>query len=324
MTRSIHLLVIHTIGEAPPKARPEAHAMRCCSASPPAAKDRCVFTSVLLLGALFALSASPCARVPLVSALVIVGVPLMTFGVAAPSRVGLFRELGLFARGLESALLSLFLLAVGRRRDASKVWERQRTRVEGAYMATDDRLGELVRMDPLRLHHARRVAAFGTVLTVLAGMSLPLLQPNVFTFGDFPQAPFIILLDLAVLFVAGRVVTERISVRLLEASDALRGDEPWASRARVLPVATLLGAALGMVGSFVVVSAAAAACAVETAWIAPTGMLEPAFWFIRATAPDALPLGIGIGAILGAGLGLAQPPAGLLPERRDDEADAAS
>jgi hypothetical protein len=297
--------------------------MRCSPVSHPAAKDRCVFTSVLMLGALFALSASPCARVPLVSALVIVGVPIMTFGVAAPSRVGLWRELTLFVRGLESSLLSLFLLASGRGADAARVRDRQRSRVEGAYMATDDRLGELVRMDPLRLHHARRVASFGALLTVLAGMSLPLLQPNVFTFGAFPQAPFVLLLDLGVLLLVGRVVTERISVRLLEASDALRGDEPWSSRARVLPVAALLGAALGMVGSFVVVSAAAAASAVETSWIvASSGLLEPAFWFIRATAPDALPLGIGIGAILGAGLALAQPPKGLLPARESHDSAA--
>lgn len=293
--------------------------MRCCSASQPAAKDRCVFTSVLLLGALFALFASPCVSAPLVSALVILGVPVFTFGVAAPSRVGLGREVALFFRGLEASLLSFFLLATGRGRDAARVRERQRTRVEGAYMAVDDRLGEIVRMDPLRLHHARRIAFFGTVLTVLAGMSLPLLQPSVFTFGDWPLAPFVVLLDLGVLFLAARVVTERVSVRLLEASDALRGDEPWGSRARVLPVAVLLGAALGMVGSFVVMYAAAAACAVETSWMTSMGFLEPAFWFIRSTAPDALPLGIGIGAILGAGAGLAQPPKGLLTASAEGE-----
>ena len=60
-----------------------------CNGSRNEGRERCVFTSIMLLGGLFALSASPCARVPLVSALVIIGVPLMTFGVAAPSRIGL-------------------------------------------------------------------------------------------------------------------------------------------------------------------------------------------------------------------------------------------
>lgn len=294
--------------------------MRSCSMNSAAAKDRCVFTSVLLLGALFALSASPCARVPLVSALVIIGVPLMTFGVAAPSRIGLFRELALFLRGMEASVLSFLLMAMGRRKDARATRDRQRTRVEGAYMAVDDRLGELVRMDPLRLHHARRLALFGAGLTVLAGLGLPMLSPSVYTFGSWPQAPFVILLDLVVLGFAGRLVGERISIRLLEASEALRGDDAWSSRLRVMPVSMLLGAALGMVGSFVVVSAAAAACAIETSWMAPTTFIEPAFWFIRMTAPDALPLGIGIGAILGAGMGLAQPPKGLFPARAEEPA----
>lgn len=283
------------------------------------AKDRCVFTSVLLLGALFALNASPCARVPLVSALVLIGVPVMTFLVAAPSRIGLFRELALLLRGVEATLLQVLLFSVGRRQDAYRARDRQRTRVESAYMAVDDRLGELVRLDPLRLHHARRLGFLGAVLTVVAGLGLPLLAPQIYTFGEWPEAPFVILTDLAVFAVVGRLVGERIVIRLLEATEALRSDDAWSSRVRVLPIATLLGAALGMVGSFLVVSAAAAACAVETSWMGPTSFIEPAFWFIRSTAPDALLLGIGIGGILGAGMGLAQPPKGLLPNRDDDE-----
>ena len=51
-------------------------------------RDRCLFTSVMMLGALFGLMASPAARAPMVSIFVVVGVPLMTFAVAAPSRVG--------------------------------------------------------------------------------------------------------------------------------------------------------------------------------------------------------------------------------------------
>ncbi len=295
--------------------------MRSCSTNAAAAKDRCVFTSVLLLGALFALNASPVARVPLISALVLIGVPVMTFLVAAPSRIGLGRELTLLWRGIEASLLSALLYATGRRKDALRARDRQRARVESAYMAVEDRLGELVRMDPLRLHHARRLGFLGAVLTVVAGMGLPLLEPQIFTFGTWPEAPFVILTDLVVFAVVGRLVGERIVVRLLEATEALRGDDAWSSRVRVVPISTLLGAALGMVGSFIVVSAGAAACAVETSWMGPTSLVESAFWFIRTTAFDALPLGVGIGAILGAGMGLAQPPKGLFPARADEPTD---
>lgn len=292
--------------------------MRSCSTA--AAKDRCVFTSVLLLGALFALNASPCSRVPLVSAMVLIGVPVMTFLVAAPSRIGSFRELALFLRGAEATLLSGLLFLMGRRQDALRARDRQRARVESAYMAVDDRLGELVRLDPLRLHHARRLGFFGAMLTVMAGLSLPVLYPQIYTFGDWPVAPFVILTDVLVFGLVGRFVAERIVIRLLEATEALRGNDPWASRVRVLPISTLLGAALGMVGAFLVVLAGAAACAVETSWIAPfSTFVEPADWFLRTTIFAALPLGIGIGAVLGAGMGLAQPPKGLFPVRTETE-----
>jgi len=289
--------------------------MRHCSLSSSAAKDRCVFSSVLMLGGLFALSASPCARVPLVSALVIIGVPLMTFGVAAPSRLGLLREIALMFRGLEATLLSGLLTLTGRGRDVGRVWQTHRARVEGAYSQGDDRIAEISQLDPLRLHHARRLAAFSTGLIGLAGVGLPFLRPATYTFGGFTTAPFVFGL-------VGRLVAERVAMRLLEAADALRGNEAWASRARALPVSMLLGAALGMVATFIVIDAGAIACAIETSWIVDTHYFQSTRWFIQATTPTALPLGVGIGAILGGGIALAQPPRGLLPdvaEPSDDE-----
>ena len=97
-------------------------------------------------------------------------------------------------------------------------------------------------------------------------------------------------------------------IRLLEATHALSGGNPWGARMRVVPLSTMLGGAMGAVGALVVLSAAAAASAVETAWLFDTDMVAAGFWFIRETAPLALPLGIGIGAVMGAGAALAQPP----------------
>lgn len=278
-----------------------------CNGSRNEGRERCVFTSIMLLGGLFALSASPCARVPLVSALVIIGVPLMTFGVAAPSRIGLLSEIALLLRGLEAGLLSLLLFAVGRRREALAVRDAHRTRVETSYMASSERMAGAVGDDPFRLHHARRLALFGTVLTVISGLALPLIDPSTYTFGDWPHAPFVFLLDVVTLGLVARVVTERMMVRLFEATWALRENSPNVSRLRATPLTIMLGAALGAVGALVIVSAAAMACAIETSWIVPTANLHvPAFWFIRETAPDGLPLGVMVGSILGAGMGLAQ------------------
>lgn len=283
--------------------------MHCCSSSSPAAKDRCVFTSVLLLGALFALQAAPCSRTPVIPVLILLGIPFLTFGVAAPSRIGLRREIALFVRGLESFALGALLMVLGRGRDAKAVRQRHRARVERAYLAADERFADIVSEDPLRLHHARRLAFAVSAAIVAAGMSLPILQPSTYTFGEWPQAPFVVLLDLLTLGLVGRVVTERVSLRLLEITHGIRAKDVWAGRLRVLPVSALLGVALGAVGSLVVVGAAAVACAIETSWVTSgVPMVMSADWFLRMTTPDALPFGIAIGAIFGAGLGLAQMP----------------
>jgi hypothetical protein len=99
-----------------------------------------------------------------------------------------------------------------------------------------------------------------------------------------------------------------MAIRLLEAGHALGGGHPIAARFRVVPLTTMLGAAMGAVGALVVLAAAAGASALETSWMIETNLVAAGFWFIRETAPLALPLGIGIGAVFGAAAGLAQPP----------------
>lgn len=276
-----------------------------CSYQHASSGDRCVFTSIMLLGALFALAA-PVARVPLVVSLVLFGIPLMTFAVAAPSRLGLFGEVRLAARGLESIFLQTLLRFAGRRQLAMQVRDRFRQRVEHTYAATSPRLAEAVMEDPLRLHHARRLASFGTLLTVLAGLGLPFLFPNTYTFGDGLEAPAVFAFDLLTFAIVGRVVTERTMVRLFEVTHALRDGADFLPRMRATPLTMLLGAALGAVGALVVVSAGAMACALETAMMDAGNLQIAALWFIRETAPHGLPLGIMIGVILGTGMGLAQ------------------
>lgn len=268
--------------------------------------ERCLFSSVLALGALFGLMASPCARVPFVSAFVVVGVPLLTLLVAAPSRLGLFRELAMSLRDLQASLLSTLCVAVGRKREARLVVDSHRAWVERTY-ANNTRVAALIDIDPLRLHHARRLGFFATALAVFAGVGLPFIAGETYTFGDFPTAPFVFGFDVLVIGLASRVVTERMTLRLFEASVALSGGDAWTARLRVLPLTTMLGAALGAVGGLVVLSAAAGASAVESVAVFDADFGRAAFWFLRTTAPMALPLGIGIGSILGAGMGLSQP-----------------
>ena len=268
--------------------------------------ERCVFSSVFALGALFALMTSPCARLPFASAFVVVGVPLLTLMVAAPSRLGLFAELGLFFRDLQASLLSALCVAVGRGREARVVLDSHRSSVERTY-ARHPRLSSLIEGDPLRLHHARRLGVMASVLAVVAGVGLPFIAAETYTFGDFPFAPLVFLTDVVVIGLAARFVSERMAMRLFEASAALSTGSCLGARLRVTPLTTLLGAALGAVGGLVVLSAAAAASAAESVVVFDADFARAAFWFLRNTAPLALPLGVGIGAIVGAGLGLSQP-----------------
>lgn len=276
-----------------------------------AGRERCLFTSVMMLGALFGLMASPAVRLPMVTIFVVVGIPLLTFAVAAPSRLGLVRELGLMLRGLEAGALATLLTLLGRRADGRAVLLRQRVRVENAYAAGTGRLAQIVAADPLRLHHMRRLSLLGAVLAVLAGNALPLLHPQTYTWGDDSSAIAVFAFDVLTIGLAARLVGERMGVRLLETTHALGGGGVWAARARVVPLATMLGTAMGAVGALVVLAVAAGASALETAWLFDTDVVGAGLWFIRETAPMALPLGIGIGAVMGAGAGLAQPP----PER---------
>jgi hypothetical protein len=265
----------------------------------------------MMLGALFGLMASPAARVPMVSSFVVVGVPVLTFAVAAPSRLGMVRELALLFRGLEAFVLSLLLGALGRFADARAVTMKHRVRVENAYTrdASGGRLADVISTDPLRLHHMRRLATLGAMLAAGAGVGLPFLFPAQFTFGAFPVAPFVFALDVLAIGLSARLVTERMMIRLLEATHALGGGHPMAARMRVVPLSTMLGAAMGAVGSLVVLSCAAGASAIETSWLVEVNLLHVGFDFLREVAPLALPLGIAIGGILGAGAGLAQSEA---------------
>jgi hypothetical protein len=268
--------------------------------SPPGRTERWSLGSVLGLGALFGLTLSPCARAPLVSAFVIVGVPLCTFLVAAPSRLGLARELGLFARDAQAALLTVLCALTGRRQAAAAVVARHRERVEARYADL------CAAPDALRLHHARRVGAFGAALSVMAGVGLPFVHSSMFTFGELPFAPVVFLCDVLVIGLASRVVAERMTLRLFEASTALGTGEGAAAQLRVVSLTTVLGCALGAVGSLVVLSAAAAASGLETTLMFQADFMGAALWFMRVTASMALPLGIGIGAVVGCGIGLAR------------------
>jgi|GEM_PF-980902 len=275
----------------------------CADGACAAGGGRCALTSAVFFGALFGLVASPCGRPPALAGLIVIGVPLLTFLVAAPSRIGGRKELGLLLKGAETFFLGNFMRLMGRGVLAQRLFARQRERVEDAYMTCGPLVGGGTLHDPARLHHARRLASFGTLLIVLAGVGLPFLEPNVFTFGDGWDAPLVFALDVLTFTVVGRLVMERGVLRLFEVSEAFgkKGDV-----ARLAPLTTVMGGALGAVGALVVVSFGAMACAVETFWV-DGNVLQlqgVALWFIHRVAGDALALGIGIGSMVGMFMGV--------------------
>jgi hypothetical protein len=282
-----------------------------CPSNCHASKDTCAFTSLLLLGGLFAVSASPCRTLPLFSLLVIAGVPLITFAVAAPSRMGALREAGLFFRGFEALVLGGLLFMVGRRQASQAVFLRQRLRAEQAYQRAGGVFAQAVAQDPARLHHARRLAFLSTLWMVAAGLSLPLFNAH-YTFGPFPQAPFVFALDAITLLLVGRLVSERIALRLLEATHSMRA--AGATRGRMLPITMMLGTALGAVGALLVGGAMGLASAIETSWL-PGMSTFPTILYVGTFALMALVPGILIGAVLGSGMSMAESPIALLKGR---------
>ncbi|HEY1101052.1 MAG TPA: hypothetical protein VGF99_19085, partial [Myxococcota bacterium] len=242
----------------------------------PTGAERCVFTSVLALGALFGMMISPCARTPMMGAFAVVGVPLLTFLLAAPTRLGVLGELRLFGRDIGAGVLAALCFVVGRRAEAGTVLRAHRADVEGAYAGRV----AAVAVDPLRLHHARRLGLMGAALATFAGVGLPFFSGELYTFGDFPQAPLVFLLDLVVIGGVARFVGERMAIRLFEASAALTGGNAWAARARSVPLTTMLGAALGAVGGLVVLMAASFASGVESVAIFDVDFVRATFWFM--------------------------------------------
>jgi hypothetical protein len=267
-------------------------------------KHRCLFSSAILLLTLLALSFPHGRSMTCVSNLVIIGVPLLTFSVAAPPRIPFSAQFLLLMRGLESFLLGALLMLRGRRQDAKAVRIQFRQYVESTYLNDTDAVPESFTTDPERLHHARRLAFLGSLMAVGAGLMLPITYPTIFTYGEGGQAIFVIALDVIVLTVASRMVLERFMIRLWESSHVLPTNTATMRSIRTFSFC-LLGGALGSIAALVIVIAGALACAIETSWLPmahEVHFIEPVFWFIQHTAPLALPYGILLGTILGFGM----------------------
>jgi hypothetical protein len=264
-----------------------------------------LFSSVLSLGALFGLMTSPCARGSFVSAFVVFGIPFFTFVLAAPGRVSLGAEFGLMGRDLQAGILATLMTLSGRRRDARLVIETHRADVERTYGA-QERLRALVDADPLRLHHARRIGLLASLLATGAGVLLPITMSSTYTWGEGLEVPAVILLDVIAIGLPARMVAERIALRLFEASSALAGGGVWAARLRTVPLLTLLGGTLGGLGALVILLSASLASGLETYALTLGSFGAATSWFLRETAPLSWMLGVGLGAIMGMGCGLAQ------------------
>ena len=134
----------------------------------------------------------------------------------------------------------MFLFLSKRGVDAKRVRQQYRQRVEHIYLGEDQRGTTLLGSDPERLHHARRLAGLGTIFIVGAGLSLPFVYPNTFTFGSGCQAVAIVLTDLFIFTVVGRIVMERFMIRLWESSFTIPTDSVAVRRIRSASLLSLI------------------------------------------------------------------------------------
>jgi hypothetical protein len=256
------------------------------------------------LGALFGLVTSPCARGPVFSLLALVGIPWMTFAIAAPKRMSLGRQFGLFFADAEAMVLAALSFVGGRRDAAADVVGAHRSFIERSYTGTS--AAELVSGDPLRLHHARRVAMMVTTMAVGSALAVPLVFSSVFTYGSGVMAVGTFILDLVVLAAVTRVVAERAALRLAEASIALGAHLPHA-RLRLSPLFAMLGGTMGLIGGMLVLLADGAASAVESLLFLGRPMVESFVWFVAAMGGLTMVVSVALGALMGVAMALAQP-----------------
>jgi hypothetical protein len=269
-----------------------------CGANRPSSPLTTLAVSALLGGAFGFLTAPGC-KGPMFTLALLVGIPTLTFAVAAPSRLSLMRSIRLFASDVESAVLQALCVVTGRRRARDAVAALHAERVEVAYANT-----EAVRLDPERFHHARRMAMAASGVGLLASLIFPATDEN-YTYGVGVMGVSTFALDFLLVGLAARLVAERVAVRLTEVSLAM-GAGPLA-RARQLPLMTALGATLGSIGGLIVVLAGSVACAVESSFFLHQPMLLSFGLFLGTVGGKGLTMGMGFGAIFGAGLAWAQP-----------------
>jgi hypothetical protein len=246
-------------------------------------------------------------------ALLVLFFPLFTFGLATSSHVGLFQEMMIHwvaLRRFPLRVLNLF----ARSEALNALFKKDEAEVYNLYLHSNEKLQNVLQSDPARFSHSRRLARYATWLLAASALSLPLLHPQQFSFGEGQYAYFIFALDCSFLLVVGGILSDRVAIKLLEVSHSIQNSKQTWHGLRVLSFMTLFGSILALMGSFVLVNLFACLSAFETVYLhvmtCPQSYFHPAQFedslvlFMQTVLQSALPLGVAIGAIVGAGIGM--------------------
>ncbi len=270
----------------------------------------CGLKNTLFLSAIFLLASRPQAQSIEQGALLVMMVPMLTFAIAAPSRLNIFSDIFLAMKGIvSSALLLPFRIFLGQR-GADAFLQHRRGETEAYYAKRSPTLKHLIASDAARFHHARRLANLSAVMATFAGLSLPFAFPRFFTFGEGVNGAIVFGVDALVFGVAGKVVFERIAIRILESTHSASTQLTGFKAFRFMTMAMLLGATSAMVGTLVIVNMGALASAFETVVLSHCLQMSEeilarcGLLFVRSVVFLALPIGVSVGAVLGLGIGM--------------------
>lgn len=260
----------------------------------PAGRDRYALVTLLMMGGMFAVCASPMRAMPLLTLLLLGAIPFVTFSIVAPRHVTRREERGLLWGDLEAFFLGAVARFSGRADAAEAVRATHKVRVERTY--------GMEGLQAERLHHARRVGLFATLWIAVMGMAIPAAVPGL-TYGTGFSMVVIAALDLAVLLVLGRVLTERMAMHLLRSTGQVQART--SGRVPGVLLGGVLGGPIGAISGILMGAGLGLTSALETRMMMPLAYgIGPIWAYVGLFTMIVLFPAMLMGVVMGASIGM--------------------
>ncbi len=231
-------------------------------------------------------------------------IPILTFSIAAPRRIRLFDYVQLIKTEALYLGLRIYSFFTQTRLNNDLLKRFRAERIHSIYDAGGN-LSRALEYDKAGLQHARRLGHYAALFGTITALAIPLNFPAHFTYGEGLTAVGVFALDLFTFGLTTFVVCERIAIHLYEVNSQLRNTSNITYHLLVMPMMVILGSSIGAIGSFVVLNMGALASGLES--MAFISFSHATLGFSRSLVAFALPIGVALGAVMGAGIAMTRP-----------------